>query len=78
MLWAVPLAPILAAGVAALVRRAPGVAGAGVGLSLAGGLFAASGEWAARWGWGPALELSLSADGVARLMVVLVPVVAGG
>ena len=76
MLWAVPLAPILAAGVAALVRRAPGVAGAGVGLSLAGGLFAASGEWAARWGWGPALELSLSADGVARLMVVLVPVMA--
>ena len=76
MLWVVPLAPIVAAGVVALSRRALLVAGAGVGLSLAAGLAATAGEWTTEWGWGPALELSLSADGIARLMVVIVPVVA--
>ena len=76
MLWAVLLAPIVAAGVTVLARRAPWAAGAGVGLSLAAGLAAAAGAWTAVWGWGPGLELSLSADGIARLMVVVVPSVA--
>lgn len=78
MLWVVPIAPIVASGVAALApaRRTPLVAGAGVAVSVVGGLAASVGAWTASWGWGPFLGLSLSADGIARIMVVVVPVVA--
>ncbi|HEX6262003.1 MAG TPA: proton-conducting transporter membrane subunit [Actinomycetota bacterium] len=78
MLWLAPLAPLAVAGLAAAARAgwAPWVAGGGVVVSLVGSLMGAAGEWTASWGWGPALGLSLSADGIARVVAVLVPAVA--
>jgi NADH-quinone oxidoreductase subunit L len=77
MAWAVVLVPLVGAGLTAVVRRPPGtIALATLAATLATGVWAASAELTAAWGWGGALELTVAVDGFARVMVVLVPAVA--
>ena len=44
--------------------------------TTAGGIAAAAGEATTAWSWGPRLELTLAAEQLARVLVVLVPAVA--
>lgn len=76
----VPLVPLLGAVAALALRRRPAaLAGAipGAMLATAGvALLAGMDGSAISWGWGPGLRLHLAAEGYARVMAVLVPVVA--
>lgn len=76
-LWLLVVLPVAAGASAALFPRAARmVAAVGLG-SVAGlGAWAAAGEATSVVAWGAGLELSLGAVGFARVMVVLVPVVA--
>jgi len=77
---ALPLTPVLVACAVLLLRGRPGVLGpvAVAGLLAALGLaaWAAAAEPAATWRWSPAIELGVAVEGFARVMVVLVPLIA--
>lgn len=78
LLVAVPLA---GAGAVLAARRRPPAVGTGIALAatattLALGVAAAVVEPSAGWRWGSQLELGLAVEGLARVMVVLVPAVA--
>lgn len=80
MAWSIVLAPLAGGVVTALARRnrtatavvAMGALVVTLGLAIA----AAAGEWRGGWSWGPRLGLTLSVEGLARAVVVLVPAVA--
>lgn len=80
MAWSLVLVP-LAGAVAVVVahrRRAAmvSVAGGSLVLTLAIAVAAAAARWTGHLSWGPRLGLTLDVDGLARLMVVLVPAIA--
>lgn len=80
MAWLLLLVPLAgAAGLAALGRR-PGallpVSVTVLAATLAAGIWAAASEPSARWAWGGGIALGLAVEGLARVMVVLVPAVA--
>jgi len=74
------LAPVLGAASVLGLRRKPThadvAAVAAAGATLAAGVVAALQEPTLAWRWSDALELGVAVDGFARVMVVLVPVVA--
>ena len=80
MAWLLLLVPWVAAVAVALAGRRPAlllpVASAGAIGALATGVWAAAVEASARWRWSESLELGLGVEGLARVMVVLVPAVA--
>lgn len=77
--WLLLVVPLTSAVVVACARRrsslAP-LASAGAAAALATGVWAATAEPSATWRWSEALELGLAVEGLARVMVVLVPAVA--
>ncbi|MCC7368758.1 MAG: NADH-quinone oxidoreductase subunit L [Chloroflexi bacterium] len=77
---ALPLLPLLAAGLLVLLRRRSGLLGPlAVGAllaTLALGGWTAAAEPAVRWRWSPAIELGLAVSGFGRVMAVLVPLIA--
>lgn len=76
-LWLLVLVPLAAAIVAILMPRASTAIGAGALAAVAAvGLWAAAIEATSSMSWGPQLELTLAASGFARIMAVLVPVIA--
>ena len=75
--WLLVVLPLIAAVIAALVpRRALLIAAGALGTVAALGAWAAATEAASVVAWGPRLELTVAATGFARVMVVLVPVIA--
>lgn len=77
ILWLVVLVPIVAGLAVPVLRRAGSpVAVGALATTIAVGVVAASTEPAAAMLWGPRLEVTLAATGFARVMVVLVPVIA--
>ncbi len=80
MALALPLLPVLVACALLALRGRAGALGpvAVAGLLAALGLaaWAAAAEPAATWRWSSAIELSVAVDGFARVMVVLVPLIA--
>jgi NADH-quinone oxidoreductase subunit L len=77
MLWLTVLIPLIAAGVVIFVPRlATAAAASGLASTAALALWAATGEATSALSWGPRLELTLAATGFARVMVVLVPLIA--
>ncbi|MFN2490829.1 MAG: NADH-quinone oxidoreductase subunit L [Actinomycetota bacterium] len=76
-LWLVVLLPILGAVVAARIPRlAQATAAAVIASTAALGVWAAVAAPTTVVSWGPQLELTVAATGFARVMVVLVPVIA--
>ena len=78
--WVLPLVPMVGAGAVLGVRRrrqalAP-VAVAAVVATLGVAVWSAGSEASAGWRWGGELSLGLDVEGLARVMVVLVPGVA--
>ena len=77
---ALPLLPLVAAGLLVALRRRAGLLGpAAVGALVATlglGGWAAAAEPAVRWRWSPAIELSLAVADFGLVMVVLVPLIA--
>jgi NADH-quinone oxidoreductase subunit L len=77
---ALPLLPLVAAGLLVALRRQSGLLGPlAVGallatLALAG--WAAAAQPSVRWRWSPALELGLAVADFGRVMIVLVPAIA--
>lgn len=77
MAWLVVLVPLVGAGLTSVVRRHhAAIALVSLAATLAAGVWAASTQPTAAWDWGGALELTAAVEGFARVMVVLVPVVA--
>lgn len=80
MILALPLIPLAGAVAIAALHRRPSVLGpATVGvllLTLAVGSWAAATQPATGWQWSPAIRIELAAEGFARVMVVLVPLIA--
>lgn len=80
MAWLLLFVPFAAAGFVALSARRPGVllplAMAGASTALVTGVWAAATEPSATWRWSDTIELSLRVEGLARVMVVLVPAIA--
>jgi NADH-quinone oxidoreductase subunit L len=77
MLWVLILIPLVAAGVVIFMPRlASAGAASGLASTAALGLWAATGEATSALSWGPRLELTLAATDFARVVVVLVPLIA--
>jgi NADH-quinone oxidoreductase subunit L len=77
MLWLPVLIPVVAAGAVIFVPRLAIVSAAsGLAATAALGLWAAMGEVTSALSWGPRLELTLAATDFARVMAVLVPLIA--
>ncbi len=80
MAWLLLLVPWAAAGAVARTHRRRGallsVSATGAGASLAVGAWAALVQPTAEWRWSETLALGLSVEGLARVMVVLVPAIA--
>ncbi|MEX2658273.1 MAG: proton-conducting transporter membrane subunit [Acidimicrobiales bacterium] len=80
MAWLLLLVPSAAAAAVALSRHHHRLllplASAGAMATLATGAWAAVAEPSASWRWSDALELGLRVEGLARVMVVLVPAIA--
>ncbi|MBI2708255.1 MAG: NADH-quinone oxidoreductase subunit L [Actinobacteria bacterium] len=82
MIWFVPLLPALVGGAiwasgGRATRRTLAAAGvAGVAGSLVLAIVAVAGRRTGAFGWGAGLELTVAAEGLSRVMAVLVPVIA--
>ena len=80
MAWLLLLVPLAGAAAPIALRRRPGALLAGtvttMATTLAVGVWAATAQPSARWAWGGGITLGLAVDGLARVMVVLVPAVA--
>ena len=80
MALALPLFPVLVACALLPLRGRPvalgPVAMAGLLAMLGLGAWAAVAEPATTWRWSPAIELGVAVEGFARVMVVLVPLIA--
>ena len=80
MVWLPVLVPFLGAVAILVLRRHRfliGMLAAGVmALTLAAAVWAAIVQSSAAWSWGPGIELEVAVEGLARLMVVLVPTIA--
>lgn len=80
MAWLLLLVPLAgAAGLGALGRRPRLLLGGSVTIvaaTLVVGIWAAVSQPSARWSWGGGIALGLAVEGLARVMVVLVPAVA--
>ena len=78
--WALPLVPLASAGIvlgtSGRRRALTPVAVSGAAAALAVGVWAAKTGATASWPWGDRLALGLEVEGLARVMVVLVPFVA--
>ena len=80
MAWLLLFVPSVAAGLVAMSARRRDlvlpVATGGALAALTAGVWAAAAEPSASWRWSETLELGLRVEGLARVMVVLVPVIA--
>jgi NADH-quinone oxidoreductase subunit L len=77
MILSLILVPIVGAVAAARIpRRAEVIAAAALAATAVLGVWAAAGEAASSVSWGPQLELTASVEQFARVMVVLVPLIA--
>ncbi len=80
MAWSLVLVPLAGAAVVVGARRQRRLllplAVAGATASLAVGIWAAAAQPGAAWRWGEHLVLGLAVEGLARVMVVLVPAIA--
>ncbi|HEX2031879.1 MAG TPA: proton-conducting transporter membrane subunit, partial [Actinomycetota bacterium] len=80
MAWSLVLVPVVGAVAVAAARSRRGVAAAAaigsLAVTVAIAVAAAAGQWAGELSWGPRLGVTLRVEGLARLMVVLVPAIA--